>query len=173
MVDESEILFREEQRFAWAAFLSIPLALFVTGLFGYGVVQQLILGMPWGQRPMPDWGLVVTAIGMTTFSWTMAYILVCVGMTTEVRRDGLYIKFFPLHWSFRRLSLDGVERCEARTYRPIREYGGWGIRGNLKGRAYNVSGSRGVRIDYWNGRHLLLGSQRSEELAEAIRSLLS
>jgi hypothetical protein len=59
---------------------------------------------------------------------------------------------------------------ETRTYRPILEYGGWGVRYSFvrKGWAYTVSGNRGVQLQLANGKRILVGSQRAEELARAI-----
>ena len=48
------------------------------------------------------------------------------------------------------------------------EYGGWGIRWTRNGKAYNVSGDLGVRIDYENGRHLLIGTRHPDALKQAI-----
>jgi hypothetical protein len=36
--------------------------------------------------------------------------------------------------------------------------------------AYNVSGDRGVQIELLNGKRLLIGSQRAEELWQAIQA---
>jgi hypothetical protein len=91
-------------------------------------------------------------------------------LVTEVRDDGIYICFFPFHWSFRKIAFTEVKQYEVRTYRPIREYGGWGIRYGCKGKAYNVSGDRGVQIELLNGKRLLIGSQRAEELWRAIQA---
>ena len=55
-----------------------------------------------------------------------------------------------------------------RTYNPIREYGGWGIRYGLKSKAYNVHGNHGVQLELLNRKRLLIGSQRSEEFANAL-----
>jgi hypothetical protein len=59
---------------------------------------------------------------------------------------------------------------DARTYRPILEYGGWGIRYSPfgKGWAYNISGNQGVQLELMNGKRILIGSQRAEELARTI-----
>ena len=97
-------------------------------------------------------------------------LLIKGGLETEVRGDGVHVRFFPFHLSFRKIPLENVVKVEARSYRPIREYGGWGIRCGRRGRAYNMSGNLGVRIDYADGRHLLIGSRRAEELAEAYTS---
>jgi hypothetical protein len=55
-----------------------------------------------------------------------------------------------------------------RTYRPIRDYGGWGIRYGRNGKAYNVSGNRGVMLEFSHGQKLLIGSQKPGDLANAI-----
>jgi len=38
----------------------------------------------------------------------------------------------------------------------------------LKGKAYNVSGNRGVQLELLNGGRILIGSQKPEELVKAI-----
>ena len=60
----------------------------------------------------------------------------------------------------------------ARVYRPIREYGGWGIRYGKNGKAYNISGDRGVQLELQNSKPLLIGSQRADELAQTIQQHL-
>jgi len=39
-------------------------------------------------------------------------------------------------------------------------------------RAYNMSGNQGVQLVFKNGKKLLIGSQKADELAEAIRSIM-
>ena len=62
--------------------------------------------------------------------------------------------------------------CEPRVYRPVLEYGGWGVRYTPFGRgwAYNVSGNRGVQLVMSSGRRALVGSQRPDDLAGAINA---
>jgi hypothetical protein len=79
----------------------------------------------------------------------------------------VFINFVPL---VRRTVLFGnIVSCEVRTYRPMREYGGWGVKYGRAGKAYNVSGNRGVQLKLTSGKGLLIGSQRPEELAQAIQ----
>jgi hypothetical protein len=65
-----------------------------------------------------------------------------------------------------------MESFEAVTYRPIRDYGGWGIRWGPGKLAYNVSGSEGVRIDRSDDRELLVGSRQPYDLARAMRNAI-
>jgi hypothetical protein len=64
-----------------------------------------------------------------------------------------------------------IAGAEARTYSPIREYGGWGLRLGPRGWAYNVSGNRGVELTLASGKHVMIGSPRAEELEAAIRAM--
>ncbi len=175
----STIRFAEVQYFRqWWIWLTVLGTLALTvGVFGYGVVVQLVLGRPWGDSPMSDTALLVTAILVFLVDVGLIALFVAAHLKTEVRADGLYIRFFPFHLSFHRLPLEDVREIEAVTYRPLADYGGWGIRyslglrGRTKGKAYNVSGNRGVRLTYTTNHHLLIGSQKPDELAAAIRSV--
>ncbi len=88
-------------------------------------------------------------------------------LDVETREDALVVHFFPLRR--RVVPYAAIRRCAAVTYRPIVEYGGWGIRwGGPRKWAYNVRGDRGVLLELADGGTLLVGSQRPGELARAI-----
>ncbi|NIS62676.1 MAG: hypothetical protein GTO13_18825 [Proteobacteria bacterium] len=160
--------FREVQQFrqTWVWGLVLPISLFLIILFGYGMVKQLILGHPWGSKPMSDTALAIIGPLWVLFAVGLAYLFYSMKLITEVRSDGLYIRFFPL--THQRILFEEIRGCEVRTYNPIREFGGWGIRYGRGKKAYNVSGNRGVQLGLSNGKRLLIGSQRPEELAQAI-----
>jgi hypothetical protein len=92
-------------------------------------------------------------------------------LTVEVLADRIEIRYRP--FIARTLRLDDVVAAESVTYRPLREYGGWGIKGWSRRKiAYNVRGDRGALLTLADGRTVLIGSQRSDELAAAIRDRL-
>ncbi len=163
--DNKQPVYREVQRFRQIWIWLIVLT--VAGLIWYALITQLFLQRPFGNNPMPDGWLIIFWI---IFSLGLPLFVFYCRLITEVREDGLYIRFFPFHLSFRKIAFNELKRCEVRTYNPIREYGGWGIRYGPKGQAYNVSGNQGVQLELVNGKRLLIGSQRPEELWQAIRS---
>jgi hypothetical protein len=57
---------------------------------------------------------------------------------------------------------------EVITYRPIIDYGGWGVRFGRKGMAYNVSGNIGLLISRKNGKTILIGTQKPDEMKEKL-----
>lgn len=85
-----------------------------------------------------------------------------------MRPDGIYFRFFPLHLSFHKIPFSQMKSYRAVTYDPMGEYMGWGIRYGAKGKAYNVSGNRGVQVEFANKRNILFGSQRPEEFVRAM-----
>lgn len=69
----------------------------------------------------------VSWIGFVVVGVVSAFVY-SLRLETEVRDDGIYVKMWPLHRSFRRISWAEIERYEAKRYEPIREFGGWGVR---------------------------------------------
>lgn len=165
MNEKQDILFREEQRFnqIWI----LILVLIPIGLAWYGAIQQLLLHKPFGSHPAPDSILWIIWI---VFGIAFPIFFFSVKLSTEVRYDGIYIRFFPFHREFRTLPFDAIKKYEVRDYSPLREFGGYGIRYGRSGKAYNVSGRRGVQLELVSGRKILIGSKNAGELAEAIRT---
>ena len=93
-------------------------------------------------------------------------------LITQVRQDGLYIKFAPVHFSFKKIQLDDLNKHYVRTYNPIKEYGGWGIKYGKMGKVYIVSGDRGMQLEFIDRKNFLIGSQKSEQLDSAIMGYL-
>ena len=160
---EGDVIFREGQHFRqlwlWALVLLFP------ALCAYALIQQVFLDKPFGNNPASDSLLIGSAV---VFGLGFPLLFLVAKLTTEVREDGLYLRFVPFHRSFRKIAWEDLARYEVRTYRPLRDYGGWGIRYGSQGKAYNVRGNRGVQLHLSNGKRLLIGSQRPEELAEAL-----
>lgn len=165
MTEKQGFLFREEQKFTqiWVlivVFIPVVLA-------WYAGIQQILLNKPFGSHPAPDsvlwiiWALFGIAFPVFFFS---------VKLSTEVRNDGIYICFFPFHREFRTLPFEAIKKYEVRDYSPFKEYGGYGIRYGTSGKAYNVSGKRGVQLELVSSRKILIGSKKPDELAEAIRT---
>jgi hypothetical protein len=157
------IIFHEVQQFRqiwlWLIIL-LPV-----GILWYGAIQQFVFKQPFGSKPAPD---SVLFISWLIVGIALPALFYSSKLITEVRDDGVYLRFFPFHLSFRKIPFDRLSKYEARTYNPLLEYGGWGIRYGWKGKAYNVSGDRGVQLELSNREQILIGSQKPEELAYAI-----
>ena len=94
-------------------------------------------------------------------------------LSTEITENEIMYKFFPFNWSKKSVLWVDVERAYVRTYNPILEYGGWGYRFGLfgKGKALNVSGNVGLQLELKNGKKILIGTKKQEELKLVIVNL--
>ena len=93
-------------------------------------------------------------------------LLLGMRLTTRVDRGAVSMRLGFLYST--RVPLSEILRAEAVAYRPLRDYGGWGVRGFGRRRAINVRGNRGVLLIRTDGSSLLVGSQRPRDLLNAL-----
>ena len=92
-------------------------------------------------------------------------------LRVKVSAEGLHYQFFPFHIKSHTIKLEDIEKFKAMEYSPLKEYGGWGIKYGCKGKSYNVSGNKGVKIFLKNGLNIMFGSQKHNELAKALKQV--
>lgn len=94
-------------------------------------------------------------------------------LTTRIDEKGIHYQFFPFHISMKTLLWSEIEKAAIRTYDPIGEYGGWGLRytfNKKKGNAVNVSGDIGMQLTLKNGKKLLIGTQEKEAVKRVLKT---
>jgi hypothetical protein len=161
-------LFSEVQRFS--VLLIAPLViLFLCGIgFAGHVVFRPILEE---SEPWPIWAWVVSISGIL-INVLVTLVLVFTKLQIRLDKTALYLRFFPFHLSYKKIDFDTIATVYARTYQPLGEFGGWGIRWGASGRAYNVSGNRGVQLLLKNGKKILIGSQHADGLASLLQETM-
>jgi hypothetical protein len=163
----NEVLFTERQRFKqWWLWLIL---LGVNGLFLFGVFKQGICGQQFGDNPMSNSGLLI-ATGLTI---ALTILFLNLRLDTTIKKDGIYVRFFPFHLKFKYYNWDSLAKSFVRQYSPLTEYGGWGLRLGLfgKGTAFNVSGDKGLQLEFTDGKKLLIGTNKPEELTETLNKI--
>lgn len=158
-------LFTETQKFrqAWL----IILLIIVNAIFLFGFFKQVVFGFSFGTKPMSNLELYISNAMLLLFSAIFFFIK----METIITHEGIHVRVFPLHLKYQFIAWGDIEKAYIRQYSPIGEFGGWGIRYGFgkKGKAYNVSGNMGLQLELKNNKRLLIGTQKSEEIAELIK----
>lgn len=91
-------------------------------------------------------------------------------METEIDENGIEIRMSP--FVRKRYLFNEISNMYIRKYRPIVEYGGWGIKGWKKSnRAFNMKGDTGLQLELLNTDRVLIGTQKPEELAMVIEGV--
>lgn len=159
------ILFSERQYFRqWWLWV---LLLTPAGLILYGLYAQLVKGIPFGNNPTSDEMLMALA----AFMLLMLVVFYFMGLQVEITRAGIRYRFFPFFGS-RFIAWEEIAEAEVRQYKPIIEYGGWGLRYGSAGTAYNVSGNMGLQLVlHKKNKRILLGTQEPEELRLALQKV--
>lgn len=163
----NETLFTERQRFKqWWLWLIL---LGINGLFLFGVFRQVIGGQQFGDKQMRNIGLLITT-GLTIL---LTILFLNFRLDTLIKKDGIYVRFFPFHLKFKYYAWEKLKKSFVRQYSPIAEYGGWGLRYGFlgKGKAFNVSGDKGLQLEFMDNKKLLIGTSKPDELTEVLKRI--
>jgi hypothetical protein len=167
-----EIIYSESQRFRSTAWLYFVLLLFVfmVTLTLYGLFSQLVLNIPFGSNPMSDGGLIAVSVFTLLLPVTLLWLFWSASLEVIIATDGLYFRYVPFINKYRKIEIIAIENCEVRKYRPIMEFGGWGVRYSMKEKTicYNVRGNLGLFVVLKSGKRILFGSQDPHKLKAAL-----
>ncbi len=92
-------------------------------------------------------------------------------LKTRITPSHLLVSIWPVK---QRINIEDIAEWKIRTYKPIQEYGGWGIRFGISqsGTAYNTRGNVGLQLKLKSGKKILIGTQRASDL-EAIMTAIT
>jgi hypothetical protein len=161
----SKTLFTEKQKFRQIWLLIIIIG--ISGVMVWGFVQQIIFGIPFGNKPAPDWMMyLLVLVPLAIFGFFFSLTL-----HTRIDQNGVAFRFFPIHRKDRLIKWDSLKKVYVRKYKPIAEYGGWGFRRGRSGLAYNTSGNMGLQLELEDGKKILLGTRKPDELRRTLEKL--
>jgi hypothetical protein len=161
-------IYREEQNFGWWLYALMALMVLVGGFFAFGPPRLVDNAAPANARGF------AFPIGLSIGLFVPPILVVGVlRMTTEVTLGTVDLWFGWVATYRKTIEISRITRLEVIQYRPLRDYGGWGIRWGRDGeRVFNARGDRGVRLYFADGSRVLIGSQRPESLALAIEQAM-
>jgi hypothetical protein len=136
----------------------------VAGIWVWGIIYQIVLGHQFGNKPLSNNGLLISAIipfGMIGFFYLLK-------LKTEITSDGIDVKYFPI-WSTR-IKWDEIQKAEIIKYGFV----GYGIRfSDNYGTVYNAKGDIGLLLQKKDGRKVLIGTQIPEQLTIVLNTVYS
>lgn len=150
---------------------AVPLVASVA-IFGWGIYHQVIRGQPWGNKQMSNTALILISIFAVASASTITVALFAVQMRTQVLPNRVVVRYRPFRT--RAVAASEIEAASAITYRPIRDFGGWGIRRSARRNAwiYSMTGNQAVDLTLDGDVHLYIGTRRPAELESAIRRII-
>lgn len=169
---EETQLFRQNL-WLWYIFAAFSMLLMIPLL--YGMYQQLIVGEPWGDKPLSDNGLAMLFL-FSLASWLMVmWILYSIRLEVYIDNEGIHYSFFPNSPAWKVITKNQIVSYEVRKKRKLFEMGGIGYHRNRfkRTRSMTIRGSKHIRLILAGNNKILIGTQKPEEFDRALRRLLS
>ena len=150
--EEYDIAYQEEQHFD---------QVWVWALLG---IELVVLLIPLILTSQPWWTMILS-VGVMVL--TMG-LLASFKLYTRIDSSGIHYRMKPFHWKEQTIPWEDIDQLFVRKYSPILEYGGWGIRYGRNGRAFNLRGNYGIQIVKKDGKRVLLGTQKPDEVSRQL-----
>jgi hypothetical protein len=91
-------------------------------------------------------------------------------LDTKYNNNGISYRFFPWHFKDKVIKWTDIESVTFKSIRPLRDFGGYGIRFRYNTWAYIVKGNQAIEIKCKNKAHLiLLGIQNKERVLHTLQ----
>lgn len=170
-----KVLFSEEQRFTqkWLWLLIIGATLVSIVPTVVRICSQEIMGKPWGNNPTETSILLLILLFEILVMGGVVLLIYKMKLKVEIKSDGFWFCFPPLARKWRCIKKEEIASFKVRNYRPVSEYGGWGIKGSRRNKAYNISGNVGLQLVLKDGRKVLFGTQKSQAIEYAMEKMMN
>ena len=172
------VYFEEVQAFRenrWVVALVIAVLLAALLPLAYGLHQQLVMGIPWGDKPMSDNGLIAMFLVVIVSVGIGAFMILSSRLEVKVDGDNLRYRYFPItpQWQLITRALIDSYSLE-KGFRMFRSSGFGHHRSFLlRTRSYRIRGARYLSLKLKNGQTILLGTQNPEGLEWAMKKLMA
>lgn len=166
----SMVLFKERQPFRHTAISRIVAGLCFTlfAVLVYGLIQIATVG---GAHPLddPHTQSIVILIGVfILLGLGIPLVLFRTGLRTEVRIDGLYVKVFPHHMTWKHVPLVELESVEEQILSTSEELLLGGIAAAKPDNVFRGAGKTLLELSFSNGEKLLITTNRPSLLTNAL-----
>jgi len=166
--------YKEHQKFTqiWLWVILIAGIVPAIGFLTFGFIQQLLFGIAWGDKPMSNIGLTILTIVIWIICGGIFWMFMVSELQLEIRDKAIYYRFPVFSSTMKRIGMESLESWEVRRY-GFFEYGGYGVKHTLKRKtAFIVRGNMGLELKLKDGKTVMIGTQRPEELEIAMQKEL-
>jgi len=112
-------------------------------------------------------GITASKISTLGIFFLVILLFIVLRLKTVVTKQTIKLAYFPFVW--KTINISDIETMKVINYGFV---GGWGIRlWTPYGTVYNVRGNKGLHIKLKNGKQLVIGTQKPEELEKVLQTI--
>jgi hypothetical protein len=114
------------------------------------------------------WAFLSVLLIFLLYSAFDAFLFLYMKLKVRIDYEFIHIQLFP--FTTKKIPVAEIFLTEATVFRPIKDYGGYGIRVifNKKESAYFLTGNTGVRVYYSTSNPVVIGAAEPKKLINAI-----
>jgi hypothetical protein len=165
------LFFQERQTFTqwWLWLIVGATTIGINALFVQALVQQILMGIPWGDSPFSDETLVVLSVVVLSVSTGLSLLFFVSVMEVRIDNHSIEYRYMPLIRDWKR-----IEREVIRDFKQRRSYTvGHGVKRTFNGtRLLSVKGTQGVELTLDGGDKIFFGTQQPEQFLAAIDQMV-
>jgi len=162
-----KLQFFERQHFKW--WWLWVLLFIVIGIFIWGIIQQTVFNIPFGSKPVSS----LVLLSMLIIPVAIAGLIFSIEIKTRINAEGVYCSFRPFELKGRMMKWNDIDKVYVREYSAMKEFAGWGLKygGRMYGWAYTVGGHYGLQLQLKDGKKVLLGTHKPEQVKDLLKQL--
>ncbi|MEP2772595.1 MAG: hypothetical protein ABJH05_10625 [Fulvivirga sp.] len=169
------VYFKEEQRFNqwWMWAIIIPVVTGVALLCIHKLNEWLTVEDRIPDGMAVEWRILIIIFALI-LTLAIAFGIFKAKLETQIKDNAIKYRFRPFIFKWRKIKPEDIKDWQVRTYSPIAEYGGWGVRFTFgNSRAVNVKGNKGLQLHLISGKKLLIGTQKPKEIELVMEKMMT
>lgn len=170
-----KVLFREEQRCDRARMLkALAITIFIGApMMGYWFIRLFYHGNGITDELFLDSGFIVTSILFLIVLSIVVIVNSVSHLRTKINTDSICVSYYPFKRKWIKIKVSEILSYKIRKYRPYREYSGYGVKDSLrKGKAYIISGNKGLQLFLTDGKKILIGTHKIQAIRYAMDKVM-
>ena len=132
-----------------------------------GIYIQIGQGIPWGNKPMSNGGLIGITLMVLFSMGLMAFMLINLRLEVRIDDAGIHYRMFPVRSRWRLVAVSQIAEYSFANRFKIFEGGSFGHQRSLlrNYRSFKISGGKHITITFADGHRLMLGTLTGMEWA--------
>lgn len=173
----SRVIFSEQQSFrqtVWIWWIVLPVAMGTSLLMMYGFYQQIVLGEPWGDKPMSNTLLTGFTVGVIAIEALTIWVISSLCVSIEITTDEFRYRFFKYFTNGKTLTRHDIVNYTIEKY-SLWNGRGLGYRNDVLRKTVRmvIKPDHILTLTLTNGKTIMMSTGNKEELERAMRRLMS
>lgn len=173
----TRINYSEQQSFrqvVWIWGIILPVAFLSTLGILYGFYQQIILGEPWGNKPMSDGGLIAALLVVVIAQILVIWLVASITLRVEITGEEFRYKFFAYFTDWKVFTPHQIANYSIEKW-TFWKGKGFGYHQNIFTKTVRMI----IKPDYIltvktkDGKTIMMSTENKEEIERAMHKLMS